>query len=137
MAARIAASADTGRYGQQLMQIARPAAMDQPHTGEILVLGVGGRRLPVIKLVEELAGIDLPQAVALIEQAPFVVPAPSEHIEALADRFVTHDCRVVYRILEPAHDELDRIEHLAELHQQGVLSDDEFAHAKRVLLSRI
>jgi ribosomal protein L7/L12 len=104
---------------------------------EILVLAVRDRKVPVIRIVQSLTGMRLADAVELVDHPPFVLPAHRDQVERLCGELRAVGCAVGHRFLAEPVDEFARLERLGELHDQGVLNDEEFAAAKRVLLDRI
>jgi Short C-terminal domain/Ribosomal protein L7/L12 C-terminal domain len=112
--------------------------MEQRRDAEILVFAVRGRKLPVIKIVQELTGLGLPDAVGLVNHPPFILRVPVGQVEGLCEQLGAADAGVMQRKSPvPPTDEFTDIERLGRLHDRGVLSDSEFAAAKTVLLSRI
>ena len=111
---------------------------DPASDAEILVFAVRGRKLPVIKIVQERTGLGLPDAVGLVDHPPFILRVPVGQVDDLCEQLGAADAGVMHRKPPvPASDEFTDIERLGRLHDDGVLSDSEFAAAKAVLLSRI
>ena len=105
---------------------------------EILVFAARARKLPVIKIVQERTGLGLPDAVELVNHPPFTLRVPVGQVEDLCAQLGAAGAGVMRRKPPvPPTDEFTDIERLGRLHDQGVLSDGEFAAAKTVLLGRI
>ena len=104
---------------------------------EILVFAARARKLPVIKIVQERTGLGLPDAVELVNHPPFTLRVPVGQVEDVCEQLRAVGAVMHRKPPVPPTDEFTDIERLGRLHDQGVLSDGEFAAAKAVLLGRI
>jgi hypothetical protein len=112
-----------------------------PAEAEIVVVSVGRRKVEVIEAVRELTGLGLRQTVDLVDRAPFTVRVPAGSVNDVSRWLVTSGAIIeIGRVAPPAppnRDRFDDLERLGRLHRDGVLSDDEFAAAKKRVLDTI
>jgi hypothetical protein len=105
----------------------------------VVILDNGPRRSEVLRIVRIFTDLDLFAAADLIDRPLTRIPVWHGEPQArgLADELVDVGATVVIEVSGPERDDFGDLERLGELHERGVIDDDEFAAAKRRVLDRI
>jgi large subunit ribosomal protein L7/L12 len=118
-------------------------------TQAVILVSAGDTKIEVIKVIRNTLGIGLKEAKALADRPPSRLPIAGDRLVALRDALVGAGATV--KIEAPAHEShapgrradgsgspasiTDDLHRVAELRDQGLLTDDEFTAAKSRILA--
>jgi hypothetical protein len=105
----------------------------------VVILDNGPRRSEVLRIVRIYTDLDLFAAADLIDRPLTRIPVweGESRAQGLATELVRAGATVVIEVNGSRHDDFADLERLGELHERGIIDDDEFAAAKRRVLDRI